>query len=175
MTIIKKPHLIGIIILLLIFVLIAITIYRQHLHDSASHEVSIPHTPTVPDNELHEVDILLNQSLDVKNTTPPKPIEAKNQGIKKIHTYLENPLPKAWVIQLATFSSAKNAQTLLEKLRNLGYDAYSQSSSIKGKQLTRVLVGPNISYQIVQDLQLKLEGRYHLHGIIQPYHVKTLS
>ncbi len=52
----------------------------------------------------------------------------------------------SWIIQVGVFSNAENAQALAAKLRSAGYGASAQRSG----QLTRVMVGPDVSKDKLQ-------------------------
>ena len=68
-------------------------------------------------------------------------------------SYTTTPKPAAsvahsgsWIIQVGVFSNAENAQALAAKLRSAGYGASAQRSG----QLTRVMVGPDVSKDKLQ-------------------------
>ena len=52
----------------------------------------------------------------------------------------------SWIIQVGVFSNAENAQALATKLRSAGYGASAQRAG----QLTRVMVGPDVSRDKLQ-------------------------
>lgn len=54
----------------------------------------------------------------------------------------------SWIIQVGVFSNAENAQALAAKLRSAGYGASAQRSG----QLTRVMVGPDVSKEKLQSM-----------------------
>jgi DedD protein len=54
----------------------------------------------------------------------------------------------SWIIQVGVFSNAENAKALAAKLRSAGYGASAQRSG----QLTRVVVGPNVSKDKLQSM-----------------------
>jgi len=170
-----KRRTIGVIILLIIFAWIGLMLYRhRHTDVSASNELSsVPQAPNIPENVRQEIEVLSQQQMTVKSPVLVKSSQKINS--KNTQTLSETKLPAAWVIQLATFSQEKNAQNLLSKVRHEGYDAYSQTVLSNGKKLTKVFVGPTISYKGAQHAQTNLEKRYHLHGVIQNYRVKLPS
>jgi len=168
-----KRRTVGAIILLILFVWLSITLYRRYSSVSTPDTLSVPNVPKVPEKVLHELDILPGQPIEAKSPT------LVNSSVKpssnKIQTFSDTKLPPAWVIQLGTFSNEQNAQSLLLKVRRQGYDAYSQTATINGKRLTKVFVGPSISYKGTQHTQQDLETRYHLHGVVQTYRVNLPS
>jgi DedD protein len=178
-----KRRTIGVLILLIVFAWIGIVIYRQHLKTVLPKELLIPQAPTVPEHVLKEIGTLQNKpmtrsentaSLTEPVVTSPPAAAASTVNKNKIHTFSPVKLPAAWVVQLATFSNKKNAESLLSKIRHQGYDAYSRDIIVKGKSLTKVFVGPNISYNDVEQAKRVLDARYHLHGVIQAYHPNSV-
>lgn len=74
-------------------------------------------------------------------------------------------LTQSWVIQLASFSQAKNADALLIKLKAAGYPAFVKASS---KHLLKVFVGPQQKPQI-EAWQANLKAQFSLEGKIMMY------
>jgi DedD protein len=169
-----KRRTIGVIILIIIFVWIGLMLYRhRHTDVSTINEASsMPQAPNVPANIQQEVESLPQQQITVISAAP---VKTSTMPSTNAQTRSEPKLPAAWVIQLGTFSKEQNAQNLLSKVRHQGYDAYSQTVMSNGKKMTKVFVGPNISYEGIHHAQEDLEKRYHLHGVIQSYHVKLPS
>ena len=89
----------------------------------------------------------------------PAQVEAERAALKSpsIVSNTGNSTPKAvstaahsgsWIIQVGVFSNAENAQALAAKLRSAGYGASAQRSG----QLTRVMVGPDVSKEKLQSM-----------------------
>ncbi len=62
----------------------------------------------------------------------------------------------AWVIQVGSFSSRENAETLVEKLQKKKFPAFLEQTELKGKNLYRVRVGPEIDQKLAEKLLTKL-------------------
>lgn len=77
--------------------------------------------------------------------------------------------PSAWAIQLGSFSSAKNAVALREKLTKLGYVAFIETAEVQGKEITRVFVGPELAKERAGELVKKLQAETKLKGMIVQY------
>ncbi len=56
-------------------------------------------------------------------------------------------LPIAWVVQVGSFSKAKNARALKSRLIKQGYKAYTETATTDAGQTIRVFVGPMVSKQ----------------------------
>ena len=84
----------------------------------------------------------------------PAQVEAERAASKSSSTsFTPTPKPAAsvahsgsWIIQVGVFSNAENAQALATKLRSAGYGASAQRAG----QLTRVMVGPDVSKDKLQ-------------------------
>ncbi len=81
-------------------------------------------------------------------------------------------MPKAWVVQIASFSDRSNATRLMKKLRAKGFDTYIRTGALKtGKSVSRVYVGPEIQRVKIKRIQRKLKREFKLNGIIRQYKV----
>lgn len=78
-----------------------------------------------------------------------------------------------WVVQLGSFSSATNAQTLRETLLEQGYNAYTLSASVDGSEITRVFVGPLIDRAEANKLRDELANRHGMKGLVTAYDAGT--
>ncbi len=87
----------------------------------------------------------------------PAQVEAERAALKSgssvsaTTTYKPVSKPAAsgsWIIQVGVFSNAENAKALAAKLRGAGYGASAQRSG----QLTRVVVGPDVSKEKLQSM-----------------------
>ena len=75
----------------------------------------------------------------------------------------------AWVVQLGSFSSARNAHALRERLKSKGHKAFVRSSVQGAEAVTRVYVGPDASRDGAQKLVARLLAETRLKGIVVRY------
>ena len=75
----------------------------------------------------------------------------------------------AWIIQLGSFTSEENAQSLNEKLRKSGYPAFVEPLRQNGQISYRVRVGPEIKRSDADLLLKKLKDKIKLDGIVVSY------
>jgi DedD protein len=73
----------------------------------------------------------------------------------------------SWIIQVGVFSNAVNAQALATKLRNSGYGASAQRAG----QMTRVVVGPDVSKDKLQSMLGKINQASGTSARVIPYSV----
>ncbi len=76
----------------------------------------------------------------------------------------------AWVVQVGSFSSAKNAHALRDKLRKFGHATFVEAVKDKaGKSVYRVRVGPEVRRDLAEKLQQQLARDAKLKGIVLRY------
>ncbi len=75
----------------------------------------------------------------------------------------------AWIIQLGSFTSEENAQSLNEKLRKSGYPAFVEPLKTNGQISYRVRVGPEIKRSEAESLLKMLKDTMDMEGIIVSY------
>lgn len=75
--------------------------------------------------------------------------------------------PRAWDVQVGSFSNEGNARSLRDKLRARHYRAYVEKVALdSGHDSYRVRVGPQLLHADAEKVQHKLEKREKLHGIV---------
>ncbi len=83
-----------------------------------------------------------------------------------------NTLPGAgWVIQLGSFRHQQNVRSLLEKLENAGYRAYSRPVKTTSGTLTKVFVGPDLQKEKLEKALPHLQQLTQLKGRLTPFTV----
>lgn len=76
--------------------------------------------------------------------------------------------PKAWVIQVGSFSKQSNTENLVKKLSNSGLKAYWRRSQGK-KQFYTVYVGPYLRSADANADKAKIDKRYNLKAWVKTY------
>lgn len=76
---------------------------------------------------------------------------------------------RAWIVQLGSFSSEKNAQSLNEKLRKQGFTAFVEPLKKKTKTIYRVRVGPELLRSDAEEIRDKIKHAIQMEGIVAPY------
>ena len=120
--------------------------------------------------------------------TPPAPETAPLGTIDRNEPAAEPPAPEneentqpnpdlrvglsAWVVQLGSFSSRENADRVAKDLQAKKFPAFVEPAEINGKELFRVLVGPEIDRKRAEQMMSKLEPemkRWELQGRLRSY------
>ena len=98
--------------------------------------------------------------LPIDAVTPKKPAAGKK----------DDGQVTAWVVQVGSFSRAKNAQALRDKLRKQGFASFVEAVKEKsGKSVYRVRVGPEVRRDLADKLQQQLVSDAGLTGIVLRY------
>ncbi|MBI1733468.1 MAG: SPOR domain-containing protein [Gammaproteobacteria bacterium] len=79
------------------------------------------------------------------------------------------PGASAWVVQLGSFSSAENAESLNRRLRQAGYAAFVEPLQQDDTRIFRVRVGPELRRTSAQAVRDRLQANMDLDGIVVPY------
>ena len=74
---------------------------------------------------------------------------------------------KAFALQVGTFESNENAETLREQLRKAGYTAFvQQTQSKKGKVSYKVRIGPELEYSVLEKIKADIKKSEKIDGYI---------
>lgn len=110
-------------------------------------------------------------------TAPPPPAPAPAPTPAPTPTPAPAPAAPAtsgnWVVQLGSFSSADNAEGLRQTLRTQGYNAYTLSARVDGRNITRVFVGPVVERAEANRLRDELARRQGSNGLVVAYDANT--
>jgi DedD protein len=72
--------------------------------------------------------------------------------------------PKAWAVQVGSFTQRENAMRLRDQLRSKGYKAFVEQITSADKTFYRVRVGPEVSRDKAVALQKDLQSKMKLQG-----------
>jgi len=71
-----------------------------------------------------------------------------------------------WVVQVGSFGEAKNADSLVKKLRAAGYTVFSQRVSSAGGSVYQVRVGPQIRREDAVALAARIKAEEKINGFV---------
>ena len=95
------------------------------------------------------------------------PAYARALGIR-LHE-IEDGVPVAWILQVASISSADNAEDLRERLVAMGHEAYVEKISSGGRQLYRVYVGPKFDKAQIEALKPGIDAEFGVSSMARRY------
>jgi DedD protein len=122
---------------------------------AAAPVVDAPAEPAAPAAAEPSMEALAAQALP---PSPPPPA-----------TKQDRQQTKAWVVQVGSFSSRKNAHALRDKLRKQGYACFVESIKGEAGTVYRVRVGPELTRDLAEKLQQRLKAKTQLHGMVMQY------
>lgn len=71
-----------------------------------------------------------------------------------------------WFVQVGSFSRESNAGELRDRLREAGYTAFVESSTVEGKTTHRVRVGPEMDRSSAESQRDEIQSEFDLKGIV---------
>lgn len=71
-----------------------------------------------------------------------------------------------WFVQVGSFSRESNAGELRDRLREAGYTAFVESSTVEGKTTHRVRVGPEMDRSGAESQRDEIQSEFDLKGIV---------
>ena len=110
-------------------------------------------TPATPDVEV-EAPATENKTPLPEETLPAKTTSEAAQPA--------DTTPKAWAVQVGSFTQRDNAMRLRDQLRSKGYKAFVERITSADKTFYRVRVGPEVSREKAVALQKDLQSKMKL-------------
>ena len=77
--------------------------------------------------------------------------------------------PRAWVLQVASFSSRKNADQLVRRLRAKKFPAFQEEAAVNGTTVFRVRIGPEVDRKLAEKMLKRVTKEFKLKGQIVRY------
>lgn len=107
-------------------------------------------------------------TMPAERPQPPAPVQKQSA---------QSTLPAdgQWIIQLASFSKPDNAAQLQQKLKKMGFTAYTLQAKSGDKVINRVYVGPFLAKTKAETTLSQLQQKTQLKGIIQDYNPAKLA
>ncbi len=100
---------------------------------------------------------------DVARSLPSSESKDKNYGLD------ESGIPRAWVLQVGSFSEQSKANELTETLRGKNFKAFKKPVEIEGKTLHRVYIGPKLDRRRVLADKEKVDKLLATNSIVINY------
>ena len=151
-----KQRSIGAIVLACIALIVWPVIFSDPGGPSLDRRSQIPATPdfkkyTVPEavrpDNIEPVAVAKVEPEPI--AAPEAAVSAKNdkKAVQEKPRQDERGLPESWVLQVASFTKAANAEELKLALQKKGYKAFSRPVVTKEGKATRVYIGPKLTKQ----------------------------
>ena len=130
--------------------------------ESTAVETAPPETSPVAETSDQEAVATSNANQATAATTAEKPDIKPASGKSDIGL-------TAWVVQLGSFSSEKNANNLNDDLHKAGFSSFVEPIKQGGSVVYRVRVGPELQRSDAQKLKDRLRKKMKLDGMILAY------
>lgn len=92
----------------------------------------------------------------------PEPVEAEPRPAEEPAS---QPLGN-WFVQVGSFGQEANATDLRDRLRNAGYTAFVETSTVEGQTKHRVKVGPEMERSSAERQRDRIQTEFDLKGIV---------
>jgi DedD protein len=89
---------------------------------------------------------------------PPEQARLDDQGV-----------PVAWMLQVVSVSSLEKAESLRQRLQDMGEKAWIKSVTVDGKLLHRVNVGPKFERARLEALRPRIDAEFGVQSLIKRY------
>jgi DedD protein len=132
--------------------------------DTAPPQVQVPEPPQAAQQASPSPQ---PSGADTGNGTAPAAAPEENAAVAPINQQRVG--VTAWVVQLGSFSSEKNAEDLVAKLRKQGFNAFVEKLYSTDGTRYRVRVGPELVRDKAQATLDKLQKSLNLKGIVVRY------
>jgi len=92
----------------------------------------------------------------------PEPGSVVKESVSKPEAPPEEKAIGSWVVHIASFTSKEEAQSMVERLKGGGHNAYLTESNIKGKRWYRVRVGFYQTEDETRTIGREISTKYHI-------------
>jgi len=166
----------GLVLLAIVAIFLPMLFHHSQPSTSVATNGKIPTPPQSP--QMHLNMSMPQAAQNIGSNSGAMAVSATVSAPQMVTTPQQPPQPalgtppKAWVIQLGTFSNHANAERLIKRLRTKGFDAYlRQTTNKSGSSLSRVFVGPEVRLDRAKQLKQELHLKFELKGIIKRYQI----
>ncbi len=187
-----KKRLIGAAVLTSLVVIFVPMLFEKDGGGHWNEELRIPPRPTVPEGFATRIlpapteDLARAPATTLKTETSPKipsmptapqspstsgplPAAAAASGQAVNQKTDKGRGPRAWVLQVASFSSRKNADQLVTRLRAKKFPAFQEEASVDGTKVFRVRIGPELDRKLAEKMLKRVTKEFKLKGQIVRY------
>lgn len=190
MKVALKQRLVGAVVLIAVAVIFLPSVLRQHKPEPVDTRSQIPERPAleslsfavpepppavspapnpetmfVPEETTQPVVESLEQlaSQEAEPSAPAQP----SQNSAQTETVASDATDRAaWVIQVASLSSADAARRLRDRLQDQGYKAYVRSVTINGNEVSRVYIGPKLERSAADAIKAEIDQQLQVNALV---------
>ena len=134
--------------------------------------VVVPPAPAIVERQIVDKDtpsLKPDNPSAVKTAPKTAPPATTDSGSDTVKSPVVKKTVKAWVVQVGSFSSRKNALALSSKLRKQKYRAFVEAIKTNASWNYRVRVGPEVRRSSAEEIQKKLRTTLKINGVIMEH------
>ena len=162
-----KQRVVGAVVLTAVAVIFLPVLFEREVHRQVDTRTLIPPAPSIVTSEIREA--IRPQGL-VAAKDPEEmyqPQESDRVDDRPVTSKLDpQGIPRAWVVQVASFKTEKPAKALRDKLLADGYTAFFRKRRTAKGEVVRVFVGPKIEKQRVLTIKQELDKALHIDTLV---------
>lgn len=177
----NKHRVVGFIVIVALIVIATEFLLNYRLQTKvATVELVQPPMPELVENtdsvEVEDIQPAIQLSTEADQAAEATSGSSTDVGEQSISASIHQPKSNsatpgvhAWVVQLASYADQENADKLVGRLRKNGFDAFSYSAVLNGKNYFRVNAGPVATTEAAKELMVNLEKKVKLKGYLVKY------
>ncbi len=104
-----------------------------------------------------------------ERVVPPVVIKQEVKPSQPVAASTKQKRLSSWMVQVGSFSSKKNTDALVKKLRKNGLPAHYETVLVKGEKLYRVRIGPDLERTTAEKFIKQIKREFKLTGKLQAY------
>lgn len=175
-----KQRVIGAIVLCsLAIIFVPLTLDLQYQPEAYTYTAPIPPLP----DKFKSLTLPLDAPTSIKSSTHDTPLNIQNNPnaknskspttlAKTENNQSNSVLPRAWIIQLGSFSEEKNALALQMRLQKQGFHAFVEDESDQQVRSFRVRIGPEVTRAGADAVKNKLQKQLNLQAVVMAYYFR---
>lgn len=136
----------------------------------AARSVVEPDVKLPPPAEPAEEDAAPVQPTPVASAPPPEPavVTPRSTAPAALRTDSDG-IPVAWILQVASVSSAQKADSLRQRLLDMGQKGYVKKIRRGDAELYRVYIGPKYERDRLERLKPEIDAKFGVNSLISRY------
>ncbi len=174
-----KQRLVGAVVLVALAVIFLPALFNGGRPDAVDTLKEIPPMPALEPIEVKQAqrpelpaDSRPVQEMYTLEPTPEEVEESVEEATKAEPPGLtESGTPKAWVVQVGSFSDRDKADKFAADLQQQGYKSFTRTVQSNGKSITRVMIGPKLDKQSALVVKQKVDKQYQLKSLVIKFEV----
>ncbi len=165
-----KQRLVGALVLTALAVIFLPTLFHREQQENVDQTSQIPVKPrfepvVIEPPPTPVIEPIVTQEERFQPAVKPEP-QPQVQTAPEVPTLDSENIPKAWVLQVASFKEESRAVAHAKELMDKGYRAFVRSTKVGDGTVNRVFIGPNIDKNSAQTLKLEVDKKLGINSLL---------